>query len=118
MVAKGEAAEALYAHSPNESLPASDIEKIAGNRSSLEKLPATQIGYIHERLMNETSYAVQSLETSNKSVLVSGSAIFDGKTNRQFGTLSARQTTGMNFFARVQNERHAHAAGRRGENFA
>ncbi|MDG0790328.1 hypothetical protein OMP38_05290 [Cohnella ginsengisoli] len=97
LVAKGEAAEALYASSPNERLPASDIEKIAGNRSSLEKLPATQIGYIHERLMNETSYAVQSLDTSNKSVLVSGSAIFDGKTNRQWGTLNARQTSGMNF---------------------
>ncbi|WP_217594029.1 Ger(x)C family spore germination protein [Cohnella sp. GbtcB17] len=97
MVSRGEAAEALYADSPNEGLPASDIEKIAGNRSSLEKLPATQIGYIHERLMNETSYAVQSLETSNKSVLVSGSAIFDGKTNRQWGKLSARETAGMNF---------------------
>lgn len=97
LVARGEAAEALYADSPNEGLPASDIEKIAGNRSSLERLPATQIGYIHERLMNETSYAVQSLEASNKSILVSGSAIFDGKTNRQWGALNARQTTGMNF---------------------
>ncbi|SFA87860.1 spore germination protein [Cohnella sp. OV330] len=97
LVAKGNASEALNSESPNEGLPASDIEKISGNRSSLEKLPATQIGFIHERFMNETSYAVQSLETSDKSVLVSGSAIFDGKTNRQWGALNPRQTTGLNF---------------------
>lgn len=97
LVAKGDASEALFADSPNESLPAGDIEKISGNRSSLEKLPATQIGFIHERFMNETSYAVQAIETNDKSVLVSGSAIFDGKTNRQWGSLNARQTTGLNF---------------------
>ncbi|MFC3798485.1 Ger(x)C family spore germination protein [Cohnella sp. GCM10012308] len=102
LVARGKASDALYAQSPNEGLPASDIEKISGNRSSLEKLPATQIGYIHERLMNETSYAVQALETKDKSAFISGSAVFDGKTNRQRGALDARQTTGLNFLRGYQ----------------
>ncbi|MDI4644739.1 Ger(x)C family spore germination protein [Cohnella hashimotonis] len=102
LVSRGNAADALYAQSPNEGLPAADIEKISGNRSSLEKLPATQIGYIHERFMNETSYAVQALETKDKSAFVSGSAIFDGKTNRQQGALDARQTAGLNFLRGYQ----------------
>lgn len=97
LVAKGDASQALNSESPNEKLPATDIENISGNRRSLEKPPASHIGYIHERLMNETSFAVQQLETQNKSILVSGSAVFDGRTNREAGTLDARQTAGRNF---------------------
>ncbi|CAI6047760.1 Ger(x)C family spore germination protein [Cohnella sp. JJ-181] len=97
LIAKGNAAEALNAESPNERLPTSDIESIASNRNSLEKPPASRIGYIHERLMNETSYVVQVLETAHKSVQVSGSAVIDGKTNREAGTLDERQTAGRNF---------------------
>lgn len=96
LVARGQASNSLNAKSPNEDLPASDLEKIAGTGSSLDKPPASTIGYIHERLMNETSFVVQSLASEGESVRFSGCAIFDGRTNRHVGALDARQTIGRN----------------------
>jgi spore germination protein len=99
IIAAGEARELLEIKPAIEKLPVQSINSASENPNKSESItPPTNIGDIHEFLLENTSFAIPQITALDNKVKVSGAAVFNGNDKQMRGFLNDDQTSGRNFF--------------------
>ncbi|MEW9701555.1 Ger(x)C family spore germination protein [Paenibacillus sp. SI8] len=103
----GEKASKIFEiKSNNESMPIDYLSSIAkNNRRTNFMLPQTRIGDVHEKLVQNQSFAIQTvnIEKGDDGVSLAGSAIFAGNSKKFVGLLNGKETEGLNFMTNQIN---------------
>nr|WP_239483893.1 Ger(x)C family spore germination protein [Paenibacillus rhizolycopersici] len=105
MVAEGKASELLEVKPKNEKIPIMYFESTAENPPKSARIyPPTNIGDVQSFILSKTSFALPKLSKLDDEVSVSGSAVFDGASQRLKGFLNDRETSGLNFLRGTAQE--------------
>src|SRR5690606_12786587 len=89
MISPGKASKVLGVAPFNERYPVAYLESISENSENTSYiLPTTRIGDMHEYMLKQDDYAVQSIRVKDTGVTLDGAAVFEGKTNLLHGFLN------------------------------
>ncbi|WP_257347418.1 Ger(x)C family spore germination protein [Pseudalkalibacillus decolorationis] len=98
MIAEGEAGSILDAQSKNESLPAIHLSDIAENTiKNSEMLSKVRLGFVHERLVDQTSFVIPKVTMEGQHVNMTGAAVFQGYNDQMIDFINGDTTEGLNF---------------------
>ncbi|MCY9658479.1 Ger(x)C family spore germination protein [Paenibacillus chondroitinus] len=98
LIADGKASDVLGIYPNNESTPIDYISSIAKNNQKTNfMLPESRIGDVHEYLIKNESFVLQTIKKEDGGVTLNGSALFDGTTKQLLGFLTGEETQGLNF---------------------
>jgi spore germination protein len=99
MITPENAFEILEVRPANEKLPTMYIQSISKNNyKNARMIPATRIGDLHEKLLDNNSFMVQMVKKMNEEeVKIAGHAVFNGHSDKLVGFIGEEATEGVNF---------------------
>lgn len=97
LIAKGiEARNILDVRPKTEMLPSNYIDKLFENQYLIAALPKPlSIGALHKKLLNNSSFIVPAIISSEDEVDIASVAVFHGKNNQLIGYLDDRENKGL-----------------------
>lgn len=82
----------------NEKLPSLYIESLSENTfKNAEIFPKTRIGDVHEKFLQNRSFALTMVKKEGEAIELHNTAIISGKSFKMVGTLDREGTLGLNF---------------------